>query len=215
MSKSFKTFDSTILASLGAIVKTLKLGIGYYENGPKDADVPEIVLTSASKFAIVTSVAAFDRYYTERFSEALIPFLHIKEPTRELAKLLENAGVDVYETLKLIRMDSPHRRIRSLIHRHLKTYITQDEKRINQLYKCYGLTKFLENSERLTKRKTLRKRAFWLIHLRHKIVHDCDLNRKGAIRHLSKKESNRISKAILDMRKLVTASEQLLEKAGF
>lgn len=214
MSKSFEQFNKIIHVSYKSVIETLKLIIGDLQSDKKTGSVPHIIVTASVKFSIVTSVAAFDKYYTDRFIEALIPYLKKNNPTKEIAKLLEDSGVNVYETLKLINMNKPNVRIKSLVRKHLKYYITQKENKIDLLYSCYGLKKFLENSEKLTKRKTLRRNVFNLIKRRHSIVHECDIDRNGNIKEIEIKESQTIARLINNMRILVESSESLLQKMG-
>ena len=213
MSKSYELFQKIISTGTNSTTETMKLVVSHLKSND-GAEIKEIVITASVKYSVVTAIAAFDKYYTDRFCEALLPFLRKSGPTKDLATMLEKAGLNIYSTLELVKMKRPHSRIRSLLANYLRTYVTQSEKKIDDLFKCYGLKNFLENSEKLSKIPNLRKRIFELVKLRHLVVHEGDVDKNGNIKHVNTKECKRIAKSIVEIKYLVDASESILNQKG-
>ena len=80
--------------------------------------------------SIVLAVAAMDSYFTEAFTEKLIPFLKSRRPTKELIKKLEGAGFGLAEALKLLNEKDPYGPIKSVLENYLEKYVTQSVDKI-------------------------------------------------------------------------------------
>ncbi len=100
------------------------------------------------KSLIVTFVAAYDRYFTDRFIEAFIPYIRTKTVSPDFGKFLENCGLDVHETFNLLNHSKPRIRIKSLLVTKLENHVTQTDNSINKLYKFYGIKDFLNNAQK-------------------------------------------------------------------
>jgi len=133
---------------------------------------------------IVTVIAAFDRYFTTRFSECVVPILKNEGPSDGLLKILAAAGLDLKGALGLLHIQRPHRRIRTLVDNHFSDYTTQKFHVIDELFKSIGIANLTANAEKKAKKKTLRTSIEGLVRRRHVIVHVGDVDIRGNLRVL-------------------------------
>ena len=158
--------------------------------------------------AIVLSVAAFDAYATDCFSEHFISYIKTHSITDEIVRLLTDAGLDLKFSLELINSERPYRKIRTLIDRYYAKYTTQDMKVVDNLFKLYGLKHITKDAAKMTKKsedafiKSINK----LIERRHSIVHDGDYNEHGKIKQVKETDLNRIK----NLRELVNNMEIII-----
>ena len=151
--------------------------------------------------AVVLSVAALDAYVTDVFSEKLVPYLRRYTPDQSLIDLLSKAGLDTKEALKLLSMDRPYRRIRTLINTHYQRYTTQKFDIIDEIFLPYRLSNITTNAERMSGRTRLKNSVGQLVERRHEIAHNGDYNSHGRIKDINE---DQISRRINDLELLVT-----------
>jgi hypothetical protein len=148
-------------------------------------------LSDIARASLVFEVAAMDRYFTDRFTEAVMALLRDEKPTKGLIDVLESAGLTTGMALELLSMQRPYRRIRSLVERYYSNYVTQSFEKIDDLYNAVGLTTFSKNIERKAHRKTLCKAVQGAVHARHRIVHAADLNKHKRLNIINDKNVRR------------------------
>ena len=144
--------------------------------------------------AIVLSVAAFDAYATDCFSEHFVDYIKNNSIDNSIVELLSDAGFDIKFALELLNSDRPYRRIRTLIDRYYSKYTTQKMNVVDNLFKLYhlkGITK--RAAEKAGKKpdvfiKSIEK----LIERRHSIVHDGDYNDHKRIKPVKETDVRRI-----------------------
>ncbi len=158
---------------------------------------------------LVLAVAAMDSYFTARFAELLVPFLKKHGPTEGLVKLLAGAGLDTREALKMIEMDRPYRRIRTLMDSHFDRYTTQRAGVIDGLFLAYDIKNFSNNTQRLVHRTNLVRRIDLMVKRRHAIVHEGDLNAHGRLCEI---DGDKVSRQISDLRLFVESAHNLTER---
>ena len=127
--------------------------------------------------AIVLSVASMDAYFTDKFSDLIVPAMKITGVGDSLKKLLESAGLDLQECVSLLTMQRPYNRIRALVTSYLESRTTQSIEAIDELYLCFGIKDFCACIEGTLGRKNLLKRVQRLVERRHRIVHDGDYSK--------------------------------------
>ena len=159
---------------------------------------------------IVLSVAAMDSYFTDRFCEALIPYIKKNGLNPKLQKLIEKAGLDTSTAIAMFDNKRPKRVLSNLVRRHLSTFVTQNFKKIDELYQCLGFEKpIIQCAQDVSKRKNMRKSLQKLIERRHKIVHAGDYNQHN---NLNSIEYRYLLRKIIELRKLVQACEIVLNE---
>jgi len=174
-SKSYLRFERVILRSLNLVSlhDILRERLGT-------ADSP-LDFSDLLRASVVLAVAAMDAYFTDVFAERLVPFLKKKGPTKDLAQLLGEAGLNTDVALELLSMERPFRRIRTLLESCLELHVTQRIDAINELFKAYGIPNLCEHVERKLGRTQLCRRVDLLVERRHAIAHDGDLNSHGRL----------------------------------
>jgi len=205
-SKSYLKFEQVILRSLNLVSlhDTLKEHLG--------ASDPSLNFSDLLRAAVVVAVAAMDAYFTDVFTERLVPFLKKKGATKGLTDLLKDAGMDVEMALQLLSMQRPFRRIRTLVEAHLGQHVTQRTKAINELFEAYGIPGICENVERELKRKRLLREIEILVERRHAIAHDGDLDSHGKLADLN---GTWVRNRILDLQKFVATTDEILQNQLF
>lgn len=159
---------------------------------------------------IVLSVAAMDAYFTDRFCEALTPYIKKNGTNQGLENLLRKAGFDTETAVAMFDNKRPKRVLSNMVKRHLSTFVTQNFKSINGLYKCMGFEKPITlSAQERAKRKHLLKSIEKLVERRHKIVHAGDYNSHG---NLNPIEYQRLFKKILETRVLVLNVDKILHE---
>lgn len=201
ISKAYEQFEALALRSLNLLA--LQSAVAASHAIPKGEYDPDDI----SRVAIVLSVAAMDSYFTDVFSELLVPYLKKKGPTKDLIELLSVAGLNTKEALAILKLHRPYRRVRSLVNGHLEKCTTQQMDVIDKLFKCYGLKDLSRNAARRTGKKTLLSSIRKLIRRRHSIVHDGDRNSRGKYIPVKKSDIERRIKHVME---LVSAADQIL-----
>ena len=96
----------------------------------------------------------------------------------------------------------------NMVRRHLSTFVTQNFKTVDKLYKCIGFEKPITlSAQELSKRKRLLGSIETLVERRHKIVHAGDYNQHGRLNPI---EYQKTFKRILEIRALVENMEKRL-----
>ena len=105
---------------------------------------------------IVLAVSANDAYYTDRFCEALIPYIEKYGTNKKLMDLLHSAGFNTENAVAMFSNSRPKRTLSNLVRKKLRTFVTQDFKTIDNLYKCLGYNKsFTTSAQGIARRKNL------------------------------------------------------------
>ncbi len=136
--------------------------------------------------AIVLKVAAMDYYFTSKFMEMLIPYIKKNGPTKDLSKFIEESGITFQETLNLLRDKEPYKKIERRVSFKIKKYVTQNEKKIDDLFKGFGILNLCESAEKLSEDNKLLRNVNLLIKRRHFIVHEGDIDSKGRVKNIGK-----------------------------
>lgn len=158
---------------------------------------------------IVLSVSAMDAYYTDRFCEALTPFIKRNGLNNNLEELICGAGFCTEVAIEMFDNKRPKRVLSNMVKRHLATVVTQNFKSVDGLYKCLGFNdSFTKAAQGNSRRKKLLVSISKLVERRHKIVHTGDYNQFG---NLNPIEYNKLVRKIIELRKLVYSSDVLLE----
>ncbi|WP_355661309.1 HEPN domain-containing protein [Halomonas salifodinae] len=157
---------------------------------------------------IVLSVAAMDAYFTDRFCEALVPYIKKEGLNKGLKELLSNSGMTLEKSIEMFDNKRPKRVMSNLVRRHLSTFVTQNFKTVDKLHKCIGFEKPVTlSAQDQSKRKRLLGSIEKLVERRHKIVHAGDYNQHGRLNQI---EYQKTFKRILEIRVLVINIERLL-----
>jgi ATP-dependent helicase/DNAse subunit B len=166
-------------------------------------------LSDLLRASIVLSVSAMDAYFTNKFVDILIPYLKNKGPNKRLAKLLEDAGLDVEQALEMINMERPWRRIRTLMDAYLEKFTTQKAHIIDELFLALGIKDFTKHAQGIVKYRGLLSKIEHIVERRHEIVHDGDLNSYGKMRRISARE---VAGYTNDIAAFIGGSERLCSK---
>lgn len=199
-SKAYLKFDKT-LKRCESLVKT-------YEDLKTDGKLKGLQSPSKDiiRGAVVLSVSALDAYVTDVFSEKLVPYLKKHTPDDSMIDLLSTAGLDTREALKLINMERPYRRIRTLINKHYSKYTTQKFNVIDELFLQYRIKKITDNAAK-TKKARLKRSVEKLIERRHEIAHNGDYNSHGRINSINEKI---IKSRINDLELFVLSMDEII-----
>ena len=144
--------------------------------------------------AIVLSVAAFDAYATDCFSEHFVRYIKDHKIDESVIKLLTDAHYDIKFSIELLKAERPYRKIRTLIDKYYAKVTTQRMEVIDSLFTIYHLDSITFNAANKTGRKpeNLLKSINLLIERRHQIVHDGDYNDYCVPKSITKTDLNRI-----------------------
>ncbi len=206
-SKSYDKFCSTLQRSYKLIELYRRLRKVKFIKEPQKLFHKD--LSDLLRAAIVFSVSAMDAYFTNKFSEILVPFIKKKGATEGIIKLLSDAGLDTKQAVAMIGMQRPYRRVRMLIETYFERFTTQKSDIIDQLLLSVGIKNFSKNAQKLTKRTNLVRRIELLVERRHVIVHEGDLNKHGRIKKI---EVNKVERQIQEVQLFVENSETLINK---
>jgi hypothetical protein len=183
-----------------------------YEDMLKRGDIQEdrfMKVSDLARASIVISISAMDGYFTRKFAETLIPFLRKKGPTKGIVKVLEKAGFDITEGIRLLNMNRPFRRIRTLVEGYLDRVVAQKFAVIDELFLCFGYKDFSHNVQKRTHRKRMLRTIEILIERRHDIVHDGDVDSRGRLKPLDIKQTHRRLK---ELARFVWYSERIINQ---
>ena len=183
-----------------------------YEDMLKQGEIqehPDIKISDLGRASIVISVSAMDGYFTRKFCEILTPFLKKNGPTKGIVKVLEKAGFDIAEAIRLLSMDRPFRRIRTFVECYLDRVVAQKFTVIDELFLCFGYKDFSHNVQKRTHRKRMLQTIEILIERRHDIVHDGDVDSRGRLKPLNIQQTrNRLK----ELARFVFYSERIVNQ---
>lgn len=193
-SKAYLRFEGVISRSLNML--TLQDAVGKLWVIAKPGT--PLDLSDMGRAAVVLAVAAMDSYFTDVFVERLVPFIKRKGPTRDLVRLLSEAGLNTECALQLIVAKSPFRKIRRLVESHLEKTTTQKFEVIDKLFLIYGFKDFSDHVAQYSKKgDRLLISVKKLVHRRHMIAHEGDVNAHGQPRVADPDEFRRRIRAIV------------------
>ena len=121
--------------------------------------------------------------------------------------LLYKSGLDTKETLALLGMERPYRRIRTLIENYYGSYTTQKFDVIDQIFKPYRLANITKNAAQKSGRSSIKTSVGKLVERRHQIAHAGDYNRHGRIVDIDEEQ---IAKRIKHLELMVTNMDEIL-----
>lgn len=201
MAKALTTFHKTIERS-EALLKMY----GHIITVPQfDTNETKDILRSALSMA----VAGMDAFFTDRFTQDIVAYIKEKGATKDMVKILAEAGLDTAQALEMLTMDRPYRRIRTLLDAHLSAYTTQRFHIIDELFSIYKVPKLTENAQGLAKRKELLLSVEHAIERRHVIAHRADCKTTGDPKRI---EFVTVENWIKDIKLLVDKCEELIAK---
>lgn len=183
-----------------------------YEDMLKQGEIQEdrfMKISDLARASIVISVSAMDAYFTRKFAETLIPFLKKKGPTKGIVKVLEKAGFDITEAIRLLNMHRPFRRIRTLVEGYLDRVVAQKFTVIDDLFLCFGYKDFSRNVQKRTYRKRMLQTIEMLVERRHDIVHDGDVDLRGTLKPLNIQQTR---KRLKELARFVWYSERIINQ---
>lgn len=208
MATALETFKKTMERANNQIALYRRLSKVTFVKEPKKLSPQE--LSDVLRTGLVLGVAAFDAYFTDRFSEGLVPHLRMNiAPGRDLVDLMQKAGLDTKAALELLGMERPYRRIRTLVEHYLDCYVAQRMGVIDTLFVGFGLKGLSENAEKRTGRRQLRRSIEIAIQRRHDIVHAGDLDKHGKLKPI---DDRKIERRLKDMTLFVNACESIISK---
>ncbi len=203
MSNALKKFNKCHGRAVGMIKRHWEIWREADDNDEWDESDDDLF-----RAGIVLAVAAMDSYFTDRFCEALTPYIKRNGTNSGLENLLRKAGLDTGTAVSMFDNKRPKRVLSNMVKRHLSTFVTQNFKSVNNLYKCIGFEKPITIiAQEKAKRKHLLKSIEKLVERRHKIVHAGDYNSHG---NLNAIEYQRLFKKILELKLLVTNVDKAL-----
>lgn len=171
-----------------------------------DANVPSAP-KDIIRGAVVLAVAALDAYVTDVFVEKLATYLKKNRPDESLVDLLLKAGLDTRESLSLLTMDRPYRRIRNLVRAYYAQYTTQRFDVIDSVFLVYRLNKLTDRAVDKSGKNHIKSRVGDLIDRRHEIVHAGDYNQANRIQDIDEAKVKRWITALED---LVSAMDEII-----
>ncbi len=139
----------------------------------------------AIRAAVIISVAAFDRYFTTKFCDVLVPHLKSKaKPSKALVKILNEAGLDTEFALELAVARRPFRKIRTIVQNSLSRHTTHRTEVIDKLFLALSLKDLTKNAEKKANRANLRARIGKLVDIRNDIAHEAHIDTRGNPKHI-------------------------------
>ena len=159
---------------------------------------------------IVLCTAAMDAYFTDRFCEALIPYIDLKGLNPSLEKTLKDSGFDTKTAVRMFNNKRPKRVLSNMVRKHRSKLPTQNFEVINKLYKGLGYDKTITHlAQEKSGRKRLLKSIEKLVDRRHKIVHAGDYNQNGKLNDI---DYRLLYKKMLEVKKLVESVDAVLDE---
>ena len=165
--------------------------------------------------AIVIAVAGFDRYFTAKFCDVLVP--HLKSGDKigpNLFARLEKAGFDTEFALRLIadgvenRAARPFRKIRNIVQTSLSSHTTHRDDAINNLFLDLGLKDLCVNAEKKAGKKRLIKQIMELVDIRNSIAHEAHVKLDGNPRAIDRVQ---VKKKIKALRMFVKCCDEIID----
>ncbi|MCO6496816.1 MAG: hypothetical protein J5I50_04040 [Chitinophagaceae bacterium] len=201
MAKAIDTFNKTITRSNGLLT--------MYEKAHGNPDFDGLNKTDLIRSALVLAVSGMDSFFTSRFTENLVGFIKNKGATKSLIEILEKAGLNTEQSLEMLTMDRPYRRIRTLVDQYLSDYTTQRFDVIDKLFLVYGIKDLTQNAQGISGRKNLKKSIQKTVKRRHEIAHAADYNAHDKLKEI---DLERVRKQIAEIKLFVESCEKLIVK---
>ena len=163
----------------------------------------------AIRAAVIFSVAAFDRYFTTKFCDVLVPHLKSKaKPSTALVKRLHDAGLDTEFALELAVASRPFRKIRTIVQNSLSRHTTHRTEVIDNLFLALELKDLTKNAEKKANRKNLKTRIDKLVDIRNDIAHEAHIDTRGDPKNI---EVADIRSRIQDLKLFTNNCDQIIE----
>ncbi|MDW4499546.1 HEPN domain-containing protein [Sulfitobacter sp. D35] len=194
--KPFTVFEKTTQRAIDLI--------NYHKSGTNLTEGDDLV-----RGAVVISVAGFDRHFTAKFCDVLVP--HLKEgkaPSSEICKLLNDAGLDTRFALELAVSRRPFRKIRTIVQNSLSRHTTHRSDAIDSLFLHFGLKNLSKSAEAKANRKSLVKRIMKLVDIRNEIAHEAHVDVSGNAKSIDAEDT---LKRINDILLFVTNCDQIID----
>lgn len=170
--KPITTFEKTITRAESLIT--------HYESNPALTEKDDLL-----RAAVMLAIAGFDRYFTAKYCDVLVPYLQKdKRISEAMLSRLEEAGLGPKFALELVVSKRPFRKIRTIVQNSLSRHTTHRMDVIDDLFLSVALKGLSENAEKKADRKNLRKRISKLVDLRNEIAHDGHADRSGKPRRI-------------------------------
>lgn len=209
-SGAYKKFIKCHQRAMGMIRRHYELFAEHIDNREENPEWDE-AHDDLFRAGIVLCTAAMDAYFTDRFCEALIPYIKKNGLNPSLNKILADAGFDTEAAISMFDNKRPKRVLSNMVRRHLSMFVTQNFKAIDKLYKALGYEKPITYlAQQRSRRKSLLKSLDKLIERRHKIVHAGDYNQHGRLNEI---HYSRLVRKIIEVRKLVQCVDAELADA--
>ena len=161
--------------------------------------------------AVIIGVAAFDRYFTSKFCDVLVP--HLKKSSKNsdgLLNLLEQSGLDTEFALQLVISKRPFRKIRTIVQNSLSRHTTHRSSTIDELFVSLGLKKLTENAQARAKRVNLESRIQKLVDIRNEIAHEAHVNSYGNAKAINSED---VRSRIDDVELFVENCDHIIDNA--
>src|SRR6056297_202988 len=184
--------------------------IALAATGPEIEESDDLI-----RSAVVIAVAVFDRYFTAKFCDVLVP--HLKSGDKigsNLFARLEKAGFDTEFALRLIadgvdnRTARPFRRIRNIVQTSLSSHTTHRDDAINDLFLDIGLKDLCTNAEKKAKKRRLVKQIMELVDIRNAIAHEAHVKLDGNPRAI---DPEQIQKKMNALRVFVQSCDEIID----
>ncbi len=212
-SKSIKSFVKTLSETLEiskTYPKTENLPIPTIHHQIEKDNISDIWIDTFTRTMIVTSIAAYDRYFTDRFLEALIPYIKANEISKKFSTFLEKNGMTTHLALNLINQSRPRSKFKNEVRKKLNDYVTQNNSKINNLYANFGFKDLLSQAESKSKKKRIVARINKLIKYRNEIVHEARADSNGKLKRFRFKDFNPITNTIVDMAEFMLSVDGII-----
>ncbi|NNE80847.1 MAG: hypothetical protein HKN18_11315 [Silicimonas sp.] len=158
---------------------------------------------------VVISVAGFDRYFTAKFCDVLVPYL--KASTRvseDILERLEEAGLSTEFALELLVSDRPFRKIRTIVQNSLSKHTTHRTDVIDKLFLGLALKDLCPNAQRRVGRRNMLRRIELIVDVRNDIAHSGPVNTRGNPKAIDVEE---IRRKTLDMAIFIRACDSIID----
>lgn len=208
-SKAFQKFMRTYNRAFGMVGRHYVVAKEFLRSNP--GEPWNETHDDLFRAGIVLAVAAMDSYFTDRFCEGLVPYLKKHKLNKALINLLETSGFNTEKALEMFQMERPKSRLSSMMRKYLDLLVTQNFGAVNKLFTAFGFKNFVEEAQKIVRRKSIVTSIKILVKRRHKIVHQGDYNSHGK---LNKVDFARLCKRIGDIKQLVEGCEKVLAKKG-
>ncbi|WP_123643871.1 HEPN domain-containing protein [Histidinibacterium lentulum] len=200
--KPYSTFEKTVERSR-ALVE-------LFDTDPQIDEKEDLL-----RAAVILCVAGFDRYFTSKFCDVLVPHLKSGEKIgNDLFKRLEVAGFNTEVSLRLIadsvnnRNSRPFRKIRTIVQSSLSNHTTHRDDAIDALFLDLGLKNLCNNAEKKCNKKGIVKKIMDLVDIRNAIAHEAHVKTSGQPRSIDR---DRILKMINATEAFVRSCDQIID----